>query len=386
MRTILTVALLGAACAAAQSPLADTQKNLAVHPQDANLRTQILNLLADPSQTAEIPYDRVIEMRRQNILWLIEFSPKGRNWLPGNLLIPPSGDFADPQGYQESIAKWKEQISKPGASPEVTANAAIYLKATDRAAARAMLDAALKLHPDDPMLWRAVGIVDAAAIAGISGIAERAQFSTVAFLQGTMEARSARREIDASQNAFLLGGAAQMLAAGGIQNQGQLTFGNDDVPTLATRWLRHAMEIAPASEQWKNMLAPILRGEGNRAEDPRERARLFSEAMTLAPDRDKPQYLNDLAKAEFEAGDDASAARDAQKALDAAADLVKRNPNQAADFINHGDTVRPGRAGARRCGAGAGAASRFPGHSRRRDQFPRQRSRHDTRTGSGRCG
>ena len=339
MRTILTVALLGAACVAAQSSLAELQKNLAIHPQDSNLRTQILNLLTDPNQTAGISYDRLLEARRQNILWLIEFSPKGRNWLPGNFLIPPSGPFADPEGYQESIAKWKEQISKPGATPEVVANAAIYLKATDRAIARALLDAALKLAPEHPMLWRAAGIVDAAAMAGINGIAERGQFSTEIFLQRTMEASSARREIDSSQNAFLLGGAAQMLAAGGIQNLGQLTFGNDDVPTLAARWLRRAMEIAPAAEQWKNMLAPIERGEANRAADPRESARLFSEALALAPDRDKPQYLADLAKAEFEAGDDSSAARDAQKALDAAAVLVKRNPNQAADLINRGHTV-----------------------------------------------
>lgn len=339
MRTILASFLFGTACAAAQSQLTDLEKNLAAHPSDANVRTQILNLLVDPNATTGLPNDRVIELRRTHILWLIESAPKGRNWLPGNFLIPPRGQFADPEGYAQSVQKWKEQTAKPNAAPEVIANTAIYLKATDRTGARQMLDAALKLHPDDGMLWRAVGILDAAAMAGLNGIAERGQFSTDAALRETAQAKGARREIDSSQNAFLLGGAAQMLAAGGIQNQGQLAFGEDDPPLLAERWLRRAIQIAPSSEQWKNMLAPIVRGEANRAEDPRERARLFSEAMALAADRDKPSYLADAAKAEFEAGDDQAAARDAQKAIDAAADLVKKNPNQAADFINRGNSV-----------------------------------------------
>jgi peroxiredoxin len=286
-----------------------------------------------------IPYDRLIQTRRRHILWLIEFSPKGRNWLPGNLLIPPRGPLADPDGYDESVRQWKSQIARPGATPEVVANAAIYLKATDRAAARQILDAALQLHPGDGMLCRAVGVVDAAAIAGIDGLAERGQFSTDAHLRGAMEARSARHEIDSSTNAFMLGGAAQMLAAGGIQNLGQLTFGDDDVPSLAERWLRHAIQIAPSADQWKNMLAPILRGQANREEDPRQRARLFSEALTYAPDRDKPQHLAELAKAEFEAGDDSAAQRDAQKAVDAATAVARPNPNQSAEMTNRGHSV-----------------------------------------------
>ena len=79
----------------------------------------------------------MIEMRRRHILWLIEFHPDRDNFLRASHLIPPRGPWADPEGYAESVRMWKERISRPGAAMQIIANAAIYLKATDRPAARA---------------------------------------------------------------------------------------------------------------------------------------------------------------------------------------------------------------------------------------------------------
>jgi peroxiredoxin len=345
MRTIVPV-LFAAACCAAQSPptenpqIQNLEKGLTAKPDNPGARNQILQLATDPNVTADMPSDRVIETRRRHILWLIEHHPEQRNnFLRATQLIPARGPWADPEGYAESVRMWKERAARPGVSPEIIANAAIYLKATDRPAARVILEAALKDHPADGALSRAVGMVDAASMAGVTGIGDRDQFATDAALQNSKEAKAAREEIESSGNAFLLGGAAQVLWGNLIQNQGQLTLGQDDAETLAGRWLRRAIQIAPSTEEWKTMLASVVRSQANRAEDPRERARLFSEAMGLTPDRDKSGYLADLAKAEFEAGDDEAAGRDARRAIEAAAELAKRNAFQAANLINRGDSV-----------------------------------------------
>jgi peroxiredoxin len=333
----LIVLVLAPALAHAQL-LPQLEKNVAAKPDDVNERNRLLNALVAPGPDPGYTFERVIELRRENILWLIRSRPAGQNWMQGEFLIPPRGLFADPEGYEETVAAWNEQISKHDAAPEVVANAAIYLKATDRARAREMLDRALGLHPDAAPLWRAMGMVDAAAMAGVDGLTARGQFSTDPILRENEEAKRARDQIENSANAFRLAGAAQMLFAGTIQNPFQLTFGDDDVGSLAGRWLRRAVAIAPV-EDIRNLLGRVLRNEANRAEDPRERARLFSESAPLMPERDRPEAVSDLSRAEFEAGDDQAAARDASRALDLAAELVKTNHNQASVAINRANSV-----------------------------------------------
>ncbi len=346
MRTIVAFSCLAALAAAQTSQTESTQlqnleQSLTSKPDNPGARVQILQLLTVPTVIDGLSYDRIIETRRRQVLWLIENHPEQRNvTLRAPQMIPPRGPWADPDGYAESARLWKERASRPGASTEVIANAAIYLKATDRAAARDILDAALELiRPTEPMLRRAIGMVDAAAMAGVTGPGDRGQFAFDAALKNSAEAKRAAAEVESSDNAFLLGGAAQMLAANLIQNQNQLSLGEADAETIADRWLRRAVAIAPSAEEWKAQLAPLVRTEANRAEDPRERARLFSEAIGFAPDRDKSTYLADLAKAEFEAGDDAAATRDARRAVEASAELIKRNPFQAATLTNAGNSV-----------------------------------------------
>jgi peroxiredoxin len=344
MRTIV-VTLFTAALAAAQPQLADLEKQLAADPGRLGVRTQILNRLSDPGVAAAMPYDTLIETRRRHILWLIQNHPESReSFLHANQLIPPRGFYADPQGYAESVRLWKEIASSPGASTEVVANAAIYLKATDRPLARALLDSALKRYPENPALWHALGIVDAAAVAGftgeIFGAGGPGQFEVSAALRESPEATAARQEIESSHSAFLLGGAAGIFTGTVlIRNQFQLSFGDDDPTSLSERWLRRAIELAPNTEQFRTQLSPVLRTQANRSEDPRERARLFAEALKFAPENQKPALLADLANAEFEAGDDEGARRDAQRALDGALEVFKRNGFDGAALINRGNSV-----------------------------------------------
>jgi len=345
MRTIVAFWCL-AAVAVAQSPpveitqLENLEKGLGAKPDNPGARNQILQLLTDPNVTANLPVERVIETRRRHLLWLIETHPDQRNnFLRASQLIPLRGPWADPEGYAESVRMWKERVSRPGAAAGVIASAAIYLKATDRPAALALLRAALQDRPEDPTLWRAVGMVDAAGMAGVTGPGDRDQFAADATRGDSPLSKMARKEVDSSANPFLLGGAAQMLGGNLIQNQGQLHFGDDDASSLAERWLRRAIELAPAEAEWKALLVPVLRFQASRSEDPRERARLLREAMGFVPEHDTPTSLTELAKAEFESGDDEAARRDAQRAVDGAAELAKRNPQQAATLINRGNSV-----------------------------------------------
>ncbi len=337
MRIIAAFLSIAGLAAAQPSQLDLLEKEAAAHPEVPGTRNRILNVLSDPNVAAALPYDRVIETRRRNILWLIEHHPDAPGWLPGDHLIPLRGAFADPEGYAESADLWNRAAWRQAARVDTIANAAIYLKATDRMAARNILDFALAKYPRNAALERALGIVDAAALAGLDGVGERGQFTTSASLRDSPEAAAARQEIEASRSAFVLTGAAQMLN-GGIQNPFQLNFGDDDVLSLAERWLRRAVEIEPLKAEFKTQLSAVLRNEANRAEDPHERLRLFSEAMTLAPDGAKPSFLPDLAQAEFEAGEDDDARRDAGRALDAA-EAVKANVNFSAQLIHRGNTI-----------------------------------------------
>lgn len=345
MRTIVAFSCLAAVAAAQSSPaeiaqIETLEKGLGAKPDSAGARNQILQLLTDPNVTANLPVERVIETRRRHILWLIATHPEQRNnFLRASQLIPLRGPWADPEGYADSVRMWKERASRPGASAGVLASAAVYLKASDRPAALALLRAGLQDHPEDGALWRAVGMVDAAAMAGVTGPGDRDQFAADPTLGDAPLAKLARKEVESSANAFLLGGAAQMLGGNLIQNQGQLHFGDDDASSLAERWLRRAIELAPAEAEWKALLVPVLRLQASRSEDPRERARLLREAMGFLPQRDTPTALTELAKAEFESGDDEAARRDAQRAVEGAVDVAKRNPQQAATLINRGNSV-----------------------------------------------
>ena len=89
-------------------------------------------------------------------------------------------------------------------------------------------------------------------------------------------------------------------------------------PRLGERWLRKAISLAPPGAEWTPTLGQSLQAKANRALDPNEKVRLLVEAATFLPDNAKPGLLQSLASAEFDAGDDAGAERDAKLVLSSA--------------------------------------------------------------------
>jgi hypothetical protein len=115
----------------------------------------------------------------------------------------------------------------------------------------------------------------------------------------------------------LIGRAGMVLGAvgGQIEMPGDVMFGEDDSLTLAERWLRKSIELAPPGAEFRPSLAQIIHIKGNRTLDPKEKVRLLRESLTYAGDYAKPEISRNLMAAEFDAGDDDAAARDAESLL-----------------------------------------------------------------------
>ena len=302
------------------------EKRIADHPDSIPERMSLLNLLINRS--VGLPAEKVRELRRLHILWLIEHHPDAPNiFEQPQSLLAARGRLADPAGSGEAVGLWQELAKRPDAKPAVIANAAIYLSAIDLSSAFALLDK----YQDDPALSRARGYVDGAAVLGLSGIGQLTQLSSSAAIRNSSEAKAARREIDGSTNPYLVGKAGILLSRGQIENPLDITLGDDDVPTLGERWLRRAIELAPPGDEWKPALGQALQAKANRTIDSKEKVRLLIEASSLVLDGAKPGILSILIAAEFDAGDDAAAARDAE--------LLMASAPKNANAYNSAQTV-----------------------------------------------
>ncbi len=309
MRTI--VAFLFVAVISTAQNIAESerlQKKIADHPDNMGDRTALLGYLTNQN----VPLTpQQLEARRNNILWLVEHRAGANICAEPSLLLPARGRLADPAGSAEVVALWKALVAKPGARNEVIANAAIYLRALDVPAALAILDA----HPNEPVLARARGLVDAAAVIGLTGVVQNLRFGSSATLRATPEAKVARLEIDTSSNPLLVGSAGLAFAQGKIDTPFDLTFGEDDVFTLAERWLRRAIELAPPGDEWKAPLGRTLVVIAGRTLDPAAKVNMLREAEPLVSDGARPDVIANLAVAEFNTGDDEAAGREAGRVL-----------------------------------------------------------------------
>lgn len=314
MRTIVTF-LLTAYLAFAQNAarIEAQEKRVAQHPDAIPDRVSLLRVLLD--RNLGMPIEKVRELRRKHILWLIEHHPDApKVFEDPQLLLPARGRLADPAGSAEAVGLWKELAAKPDANPAVIANAAIYLRAIDLPSALALLND----YQHDPALSRARGLVDGAAVIGMSGLGRNTQFGSTAAQRESPEAKAARAEIDTSTDANLVGKAGIVLTNNQTEMPGDLTFGDDDAFMLGERWLRRAIELAPPGKKWQPALGQALHIRANRTIGPKEKVRLLTEASSLVPEGAKPGLLTNLVTAEFDAGDDAAAERDARMLLDTA--------------------------------------------------------------------
>jgi hypothetical protein len=304
-----------------QADIDRLEKRLFDHPDNAGDRESLLRSLVN---TRAVPLEKVRAERRTQILWLIEHQPSSKLFDPIAQLWP-RGRLGDPEGFERASQLWTEQAAQPGVSAKIISNAALFFSVTDRRRAFAILDAA---GPSpDPDLARARGILHAFALLGVSGIddANALRYATSGTLRASSASKDALQEIEASQDPHLIGAAGVVLAhmyPPAIPFD--LAFGDDDVPTLAERWIRRARELAPGDDEWNTGLGDALRTKAQRTLDPTEKLRLLREAYGILPENARRSLPAEIANAEFASGDDAGAERDARALVE--------NPQNANEY------------------------------------------------------
>jgi hypothetical protein len=314
MRSI--VALFITAFAAAQNPppIERLEKAIADHPNDLNARQSLLRALQ-----SGVPAEKAKPLRRTTILWLIEHHPDSKLFAEPFMQLWPRGRLADPEGYARACELWSQWASAPGASTETIANAAEFFKIPDPTQGVAILDAAERDHPNDPALARARGVLDVALLLGLTGVDDAnfaTYYTTNSAKRGSASATNARKEIHESTDANLVGAAGEFLShPNTILAPFSITVGDDDLPTLAEKYLRRAKQLDPGSDTWNAALSNAIRGTIGRINDPSERLKRVREARDLLPDKQKSSMLVLMAQTEFEASDDTDAERDAREML-----------------------------------------------------------------------
>ncbi len=271
-----------------------------------------------------------VEARRPHVFWLIENHPEIVQLTTPAASFDLSGPFPDATGLARAAQLWREQGTKPGANPKAIANAALFFRFEDRATAKSLLDAGMREYPGNPDLLRMRGMLDAIVMGGVTGDTPRSAGISVA-LGRSPDAVKAREEVESSRDAKLLGGAADFLSRQySLFNRldAAPVFGDEDALTVAERWLLRAREIEPDNDEWKTELSAVYARGAEQTADGNWKVQLYRKADALNPNW---QGLPSLAMAEFEAGEDAAATRDAHRLLD--------RTNVGPNFAQVGHTV-----------------------------------------------
>jgi hypothetical protein len=260
---------------------------------------------------------RNVEGRRRHVLWLIENHPEINELRSPNESLDRSAPQPDAAGFAQATRLWRDQAAKPDLSPKAIANGAFFFRFVDRATAKSLLDAGSRDHPGDPDIARMRGMFDAILIGGVTAMGPGPAV-TNAELAHSPDAVKARAEVESSRDAKLIGGAAAFVSQQSYlfnQVNSAPIFGDEDALAVAERWLSRAREIEPAADEWKNLLANAYGQEASQTSDPAWKVQLYRKADAISPTWNG---LPNLPVAEFDAGDDTSAARDAHRLLDSA--------------------------------------------------------------------
>jgi len=293
-------------------------------PQD---RITLLNLYKNT---------RDVEGRRGQLLWLTEHRPEIPEFRRSSYGNPtfdlrPNNSLPDAVGFNLAAELWRAHAAKPDASLKVIANAAYFFRFADGDYALSILKKAAADHPGDLDIAKVRGLLDVLSMGGLMDI----RVDSLASDQHARmlpAAKSAREDVDSSHDPTLLGTAAEVLSQEAfmlnIEFQDFPALGGDDALDVAERWVARAIEIEPDNKNLKATLAGIYTNQGRQAVDPRFKVQLLRKADALI---DSWPGLPQLAMAEFDAGDDEGAIRDAHRMLD--------RKNAPPNFQHFGHTV-----------------------------------------------
>ncbi|HWJ39484.1 MAG TPA: hypothetical protein VNT29_00045, partial [Candidatus Limnocylindrales bacterium] len=292
MRTIvpfvLSLAIAGSAAAQpGVPPIELIEKKIAAGRDTIQDHITLMNLYTGA---------RNIEKRREQILWLIAHNPENPQFRTLTSNIGADSFLPDAEGLAQASELWRAVIARPDVPAAALTNAAWFFRLTDLDFAWSIVKAAEESHRDDLEMKRIRGMLDALTM----------------LHSDTAAAAHARAQVDSSNDARLLIGAADTLTQPPFNpNSRGLTM--DDRFDVAEKWLLRAREVAPEDRDGKVALSRIYGMQAGQVADARWKMELYRRANTLAPNA---FTLQQLAFAEYEAGEDDAALKTVERMLE----------------------------------------------------------------------
>jgi tetratricopeptide (TPR) repeat protein len=310
------------------------EEQLDARPDDLITRGILLRFY---SQDSSIGADRAKPLRRKHILWLIEHKPDaGLLSQPAAALQKSGSPLADPEAFAEADVLWRKHFwdSNPPAA-DTYANAINFYKLSDPPFARKLAADGIAAYPTNSRLANSKGMLLAFTILGVKQVDrfDRASAFDEAIARSP-EAAQARKELEDSTSANLLGGAAAALH----QHQTPLMMRNhgepvSDTDALVEHLYQRAVELDPKSQRWTSGLASFYWTSASRKFGP-EKIALLEKALRLVGDVSPRSYiLPDLAQEYFNIGNLTLAAARAQDCL-----IIAQNDSDP----NHGGALHFG--------------------------------------------
>lgn len=292
--------------AALEQALTEDQQN------DPVLRAQLLGYYYHKAIT-DIGKSATIQARRRHILWIIENQPGSELASLGEAGLVPSGHaLADKEGYERAKALWLKQAEIHKNEPKVLLNAASFLQLHDKPLAENLLKTGETLNPQDSS-WKARrGYLYALAILGIDGLNTNGiPISVNRAEQNGNFAHKARKEVETSANAVLIGTTGAIIAQYGIMVRA-MHLSASDYSELGEQLLLKAQSLEPGNASWSQMLGEMYNLKSIAARTDEDKAKWTRKsleqmekegiAQTADPEA-RMSKLGSMSKIAFEAGE-----------------------------------------------------------------------------------
>ncbi len=297
-----------------QSDMEKLEAKVAARPTDLGSRTLIVNYLRTPA----VPVEKAIEARRRHILWFIRNVPDNGMLSTATLIILARNDrLADPEGYAQCAAAWREQLAKAQSKPDAYLNAAEFFKFSERDETQKIIAKGARAFPAFGRLKSLKGTLVAWDVTGATSFDQYGHPSGIPknALQ-TNTSMQARKSLESEDDVSVLTGALDSLGAQYYELQKQDAEGGDELFHFAEGLMVRAHSKKPEDPMLQYAISSLYYSAAQLIPLAKDRARLLEKAagfLTLPQQR--ARILNVMAEAHYDNRQYDAAALDAEEIL-----------------------------------------------------------------------